>query len=259
MVNANTCTFNGVDITTIAGLTILAINPYIPAKRGLTVNSIARTNKARINSAFFNKRTITVKVGIVQGTRALAEAALDSLMQILQGIDKDLVLNQSGGQRKYSATFSDAVMHVEGGAYLEMDLVFETSDHYGYDTADTLLKTITGYTSAQKTDQITLGGSAAWQVPKITITFSAISGGTAKTVIVGNDGTSQAVTIVRTWATGDVLEIDALNQTVKVNGAEVAFTGAIPEWAPGVGYISYSDNFTSRTLGYIMTYKKRYV
>lgn len=258
-VYSNIVTFNGSDMTTVTGLTILATNPYVPGKRKLTIGEIARTNKSKINSAFYNKKTVVIRVGISRATRDLLEQSIDSLMQILQGVEKDLVINQSGATRKYTSTFSDSAMRAEGGAYVEMDLFFETSDHFGYDTAATLLTQVSGFTSAQKTTQITVGGSAPWQVPLITVTLTALSGGTSKYVIIGNDNTGQAVTISRTWAAGDVIEIDAKNQTVKVNGSEVAWTDAIPEFAPGTGYLTYSDNLTTRTWSMTATYIKRYI
>lgn len=260
-VNANTAIFNNNNLATVPGLTILASMPYPPAKRKLTTYDIARTNRAKVNSGFYNKMTIIVRVGISRDSRDLVEQSSDTLMGLLQGLEKDLLVRQSGGTRKYTCSFADAVLRESGGSYLEMDLVFETSDHFGYDQNDTLLNQVSGYTSGQKTDLITLGGSAAWQVPKIIITISALTTGTSKSVIYGNDNTGQQVTITRTWAAGDVIEIDAhpLAQTVKVNGTEVAWTGAIPEFAPGIGYVSYSDNFSARTMSYTMTYKKRYV
>lgn len=258
-VNANTVSFNGNDLTTVAGLTVLTSMPYPPAKRKLTMYDIARTNKAKINSGFYNKMPIPIRIGISRDTRDLVEQSVDSLMVLIQGLEKDLVVKQSGALRKYTASFSDAVLRESGGSYLEMDLIFETSDHFGYDQNDTLLKQVSGYTSGQKTDQITLGGSAPWQVPKMIITLSALTDVTSKFVSYGNDNTGQTVTITRVWSAGDAVEIDALNQTVKVNGSEVAWTGAIPEFAPGIGYASYADNLTSRTMSYTLTYKKRYV
>lgn len=253
--------FNGVDlVASVTGLTILATNPYVPPKRNLTVSDLARMNKAKVNAAFYNKRSITLRCGLTRATRALVEQSFDTLLSLIQGREKDLLLNQSGGQRKYTATFSDCVLITEGGSYLEFNLVFDTSDHYGYDTADTLLLQTSGFTSSTKTDQIQIAGSAEWQVPKTTITFTAISGGTSKTVQVGNDATGQQVAVTRTWVAGDVLIIDALEQSVKVNGVEVAFSGALPEWVIGTGYVTYADNFTSsRTWSRTMTYKKRYV
>lgn len=251
--------FDGNDLTTVSGLTVLATNPYAPAKRKLTINDLARTNKAKTNSAFYNKRPVNVRIGITRATRDLLEQSIDSLMTLIQGIEKPLLLKQGGALRSYTCTYSDMDIRVEGGSYIEADLIFETSDHFGYDTAATLLTQISGSTGGQKTTQITFGGSAPWQVPLITITHTAITGGTSKTITVGNDATGQAVTISRTYVVGDVTTIDAPNQAVKVNGVEVAFTGAIPEWAPGVGYVSYADTFTTRTYSMTMTYIKRYV
>lgn len=252
-------TFDGANLEIVPGLTVLSTNPYIPAKRKLSIESLARSNKSKITGAFYDKRTITVRVGIAQPTRALVETALDTLMGLLQGQDKILILQQSGGLRKYTSTLADVVIERGGGSYLEMDLVFETSDHFGYDINPTLLLQVTNFTSYQKTDQITVGGSADWQAPVITITWSAISGGTSASVSVGNGETGQTITVTRTYTAGDVLEVDSLNQTVKVNGIEVSFSGAFPEWAPGIGYLTYLDTFTARTFSNTTRHYRRWV
>jgi len=251
--------FNSNALTDVPGLTILETDPYKPASRTLSIAQLTRTNKAKVNSGFYGKKTIRVRVGITRATRALAETSLDILMGYLQGIEKDLLLQQSGGTRKYTATYTDYNLVREGGSYFILDLYFETSDHLGYDTAYTLLAQVSGFTSGYKNTTITVEGSADWQAPLITVTISALSGGTDKTVTIGNDRTGQQVSITRTWAAGDVIEVDALAQSVKVNGTEVAFTGGIPEFAPGVGYLTYSDNFTSRTWSMTAKYYRRWV
>lgn len=250
---------DGTDLTTVSGLTVLLTNPYAPARRKLSINLLARSNKAKTNSAFYVKRIITVRVGITRATRDLVETSLDSLMALIQGVEKELWLRQSGGTRKYTCTYSDFTLREEGGSYIEMDLFFECSDNFGYDIAPTLLKQVSGFTSGQKTDQITVEGSAPWQAPLFTLTYSAITGGTTATVTIGNGVTGQQVTITRTWTAGDVLVIDSLNKSVKINGVAVAFTGAIPEWSKGIGYINYLDNFTARTFSYTMNYYRRWV
>ncbi len=253
------CTFDGNDITTVTGLTVLKTNPYQPAKRKLNNMALARANRAKINSGFYDKRTLTVRVGITRTTRDLLESSLDSLMTLLQGLEKPLVLRQAGASRQYTASFSDAVIDQEGGSYIEMDLVFETSDHFGYDTSTTLLDQVLNFTSGSKTDSITVGGSAAWQQPTITVTINSFTGTSTRSVVIGNGGFGMAVTVARTWTAGDVLEISAPNKTVKVNGVEVAFTGAIPEWQVGIGYLTYSDTFSARNMSLRATYVKRYV
>lgn len=252
--------FNGNDLTQILGLTVLATNPYVPAKRSLTIADLARSNKSKINSAFYTKKTIAVRCGITRATRDLTETSFDSLMGLIQGREKVLLLRQAGANRKYTATLADIVMRVDGGSYLEFDLIFETSDHYGYDNAETLLLQVSSYTSANKTDQITIGGSAEWQPIKIVYTLTAVNTSGTNYVQFSNDANGQSLKVTRVWTAGDVLEIDSLNQTVKINGTEVNFTGAFLEFALGVGYLSYSSTFvSSRTASYRVTYIKRYV
>lgn len=255
----NPVTFGSIDLSTVPGLTVLASNPYLPANRKLTIGDVARANKSNIDSAYYNKRTITVRVGIARATRALAEASLDALMAILQGVEGQLVFQQAGFPRAYTATYSDYLFRVEGGAYLELDLIFETSDHFGYDVTPTTLLTVAGFTSNYRSDPLPFDGSALFQVPVITITFTSITATGTKAVTISNASNGQAIVISRTWLPTDVLQIDSQNKTVKVNGSDVDFTGAIPEFQKGTGYWAYSDTFTARTFNAQIQYYRRYV
>ncbi len=252
-------TFNGTNIASVNGVTILATDPYKPPKRALSVYSLARSNKSKVNSAFFTERRITIKIGIQRSSRDLVEQSFDTLIALLQGLEKDLVLSQSGGVRKYTVTLEDMSIKRSGGAYTEIDLIFRCSDSYGYDTDYTIALNQAGITSSTRGDAIPFAGSAEFQAPLIRITYTAVTGGTAKTVVIGNPVTGQQITATRDWVSGDVLEIDSLNQTVKVNGTEIEFTGAFPEWAPSLGNWSYSDTLTTRTFTARITYFKRYV
>lgn len=253
--------FNGTDLNTVPGLTVLATNPYHPPRRDVNSSNVARTNKGKINSAFYVERLIMVRIEISRNSRALMEASLDSLNALLQPKEKALTLPQSGTLRTYCVTFSDfeADEDTEGGMYLRGNLIFTCSDRYGYDLAATQLLAFTGFTSQSRSDALSFGGSAEWQCPVITITFTSVTTGTNKSVIIGNDNTGQALTITRTFASNDVLVIDTLNRTVKVNGTEVVFTGAIPEWNVGTGYWSYRDTLGGRTITAMLTVVRRYV
>lgn len=252
--------FNSNQLTAITGLSILATDPYKMPKRKLAILDIARSDKAKTNSAFYNQRLITIRVGISRTTRDALETSIDALMKILQGIEKELWLAQAGGARKYICTLQDAITKESGGAYWEADLVFACSDRFGYDTAyTTIINNLTGITAASRSDQYDFQGSAPWQVPVITIFYSALTGGTSKNVVIGNASTGQQITINRTWAAGDRLEVDCQNETVKVNGVEVAFTGAFPKFAPGLGNLTYSDTLTTRTFNYNAYYYKRWI
>lgn len=252
-------TFDNRAFTSVEGVSVLKITPYLPAMRNINISAIARSNSAKVSSAFYTKKAILVRVGISRSTRRLAESALDNLMAIIQGQEKWLVVPQSIGYRKFLSTYSNYDVRVDGGAYIELDLNFECSEMFGYDNTPTTLLTLSGDTSAISSSSITLDGSAPWQIPKYTVTYSAISGGTGKVVTVGNGSTGQQVSIARDWLTGDVLIIDAYENTVTVNGIEVDFTGAIPTWEKGAGQITYQDNFTTRTYSSVLTYHKRWV
>lgn len=246
--------FDGFELTSVSGLTVLATNPYIPPKRKLSIHDLVRTHKSKVSSAFYNERAISVKVGITRANRELLETSIDSLMGMLHGLEKELIMPQGGAMRKYYASFLDTIVHLEGGSYIEMSLIFTCADRFGYDLQATLALVITYTPSAV----INFFGSAPFQAPVITISYSAITGGTAKDVVVGNGVSGQQVTITRTWTAGDVLEIDSYNKTVKVNSVEVAFSGAIPEWSSGQGAFTYSDTLTTRTLTGSVVYYKRY-
>lgn len=255
-------TFDNNLLTSVSGLTILATNPYLPANRNLTIGTIARSDKSIINAAFYTKKTLAIRVGITRQTRDLVEQSYDSLLALIQGVEKSLIMSQSGTQRQYTATYADSVFHIDGGSYIELDLIFETSDHFGYDVNPTTLLTVSGYTSNYKSDGLTFDGSAPWQVPVIIIIYTSITSTGPKAVTIANASNGQSLVISRTWTTGDVLLIDARNKIlgpVSVNGSPVSFTGAIPEFQKGIGYWVYSDTFAARTFNALIYYYRRYV
>lgn len=256
--------FNDVDLTSVPGLTVLRTDPYKPPKRNVSMSNLARTSNSKVNSGFYTERFIAVRIEISRSTRELTEQSLDTLMGILQAKDKALILNQSSTRRKYYATFSDAIIEstTEGGSYLQMDLIFACSDKFGYDLGPTTLLSITTpFTSANRSDALIFNGSAEWQAPVISITYSAITGGTTKSVVIGNGSTGQQVTITRTWTAGDTITINPLDETapVRVNNTPVDFSGAILLWNKGIGYWYYNDTFTTRSFTGLITVVNRYV
>lgn len=251
--------FDGINLETVSGLTILGVNPRATARRNVVLQDLARSNRSNTDSAFYNERIIPIRVGIARDTRALAESSLDTLMGLVQGIQKELNIPQSGTRRVYTCTLQEMEELTGGGSYIEHTLYFSCSDRFGYDVASTLLLQFTGFTSGQKTDQINVGGSAEWQVPIITYTINSVTGGTGATVSIGNNDTGQQINITRDWVAGSVIVINSRTGDVTVNGAPADYTGAIPQWRPGIGYIAYSDTFTARNISGNVRVTQRYV
>lgn len=254
-------TFDNVDLATINGLTVLSTNPYAIPKRTLSNNQISRASLSKTTLGLYTQRDIVIHVGITRNTRNEVELSLDSLMAIVQGLEKYLVVPQSNTLRRYTATLSDVNITTSGGAYVEMDLVFSCSDKFGYSLQYEQLLNATGRTLYNYTDALTFGGSADTQLPVITAFISAFSGATNNTVTLMNVATAQSIAVNRAWTAGDRLIIDPSNTLtpVTVNGAAVDYSGAFPVFAPGAGYLNYQDNFSTRTLALSVYYYKRFV
>lgn len=255
--------FDGTNLISILGLSILGFDPSV-AKRSLSMLQIARTNKGKLTGAYYTDRTIAIRVCIQRDTRDLAEVSYDALMAILQGNEKQLIIPQSGGLRLYIATYQDTVFSTRGGSYMEFNLLFSCSDKFGYDVNQTELLNISGIITSTRTDPLTIDGSAPLQAPYIRIVLTAVSSTGSKTMTVGNSANGQAVSITRSnWTAGDIIEIGptaaGANSTVKVNGTEVAFSGAIPQFPRGAVTWIYTDGFASRTFAAIIRYFKRTV
>lgn len=252
--------FDNNELTTVVpGLTILGINSYLIPKRNLVVNDVARSDKSKISTGYYNSKDITISVGITNATRTAAEQSLDTLLLYLQGLEKDLVLNEGGAQRRYTATYSDYMIKTSGGSYVELDLIFTCSDRFGYSLQYEKLLDTTGRTLYNYTDAITLNGNAPWQVPVLTVFLSAITAATTNIVTLKNAATGRSISVNRAWTAGDRLIIDCQNRTVTVNGVAADFTGSFPEFAPGAGYLNYQDTFTSRTVAISAYYYRRFV
>ena len=245
-------------LTSVSGLSILDIKHYIPGQRTLSQFILARMDRRKINSAFFTERHIFIRCCIQATTRAQRDDQFDSLMAIIQGLEKTLIVPSGSSKRAFTVTYDEITINEDVGSYIEFTLDFICSDNFGYDLNFTQLISDTGRTLYNYTDSFTIDGSAYWQAPIIKLTFSAITGGANATVKVVNPATGQTCQIMRTWAAGNMLVVDSQNKTVQVNGTDVEFTGAVPEWGLGPGYLQTQDTFTTRTMQNFSYYYRRW-
>lgn len=254
-----TASFNARDLaSSVDGLIIIATDPYRVPDRIVTNAPLANSNKSVTNAAWFTSKKLNVKVEIGRNTRELFEASLDQLTAILQTKEAALVLSYGSTTRQWTATYRNmAISDLEGG-HGTIDIEFLCSDPYGYEVSSTNLFSSTR-SGSSSTDLFTVGGSAEWQVPVITITFNSLTGGTLKDVVVGNSASGQQLTITNTFTSGDILIIDSRNKIITLNGQEIRGVGAIPEWGVGAGSLDYSDTLTTRNVTVTASYYKRYL
>lgn len=253
--------FNSVGIESLVeGLKILSVDAFRPLERTNTQSRLARSNLSKLLSSYYYNRKIVVRATIGSDTgKPGMEAMMDTLQAALQGQEKVLAVSQAGAIRNYTATLSGITVNEYFGGYAEIDIVFICSDPFGYDANDTTLLN-TARTTASFTAALTasvLGSFAA--SPVITVTLGTISGGTSKYIQITNPASGKYIKVTSTWANSDVLIIDCLNKTVKVNGTNVDFVGNFPDYDLGAGSMTYEDTLTTRSVTLNVVYKKRYL
>lgn len=215
----------------------------------LSIYTIAHANKRSIADSEYPDKRITVKGQLVADNIALMDALEDTFKGYLIGENKYLDIGHGGSTRRYIVT--PVIVNVDRRnqlAWANFTLVFECKEPFGFNTTPSnVLNDTTGNTTAPALHPITFTGNAPWQKPIITITLGTVTGATGnRTLSIGNDATGQVISITGDFFSGDVIVIDSDDPSVEINNIAVAFTGALPEFMPGPGDLSYDDDFLTR-------------
>lgn len=210
------------------------------------------------------KRTVEPKIFQVEGfmtadTIANLETLLDTFKRNLNKLNQNFDIDYGAGTRRYVASPRNMMIsRPKGLNTATWSVEFLAANPVGSDPVASTLLASTAITASQASASITVSGSYKAE-PVITMTLTAVTGGTTKTVTITNDSTLRGLTVTRTWTAGDVLEIDTLNKTVYVNDTVVEFSGQFPSWEPGVSAVGYLDDFTTRTVDLSAQYFVRYL
>lgn len=241
--------------TTLVGILTNGIeHTNLPAKDA-SLYGLANTNQSVIPYVGYPSKAIVVSGVIVGSTSANLDSRIDSFKAYFLGKDKNLDIEYNGTTRRYVATANTiSVVRQQKALFATFQIEFICTLPFGKNSSATTALSASGRTLSGYTDPYTFLGSAPFQLPVITITYSAVTDG-ASFVSFGNNANGQGITITdQTWVAADVLEIDVANRTVKKNGVEIDFLGAFPEFAPGAQNFSYSDGFTARTFAITVSY-----
>jgi phage-related protein len=222
--------------------------------------ALSHANASAIPFVEYPSKPITISGKIIGTSIADCDSLIDSFNSYLVTQGGNLDIDYNGSTRRYIATATSIDVNRPGGLnWADFDITFTCTQAFGQDVNQTTILNPTGRTSATYSDNYTFVGTAPYQTPIFTLTYTAVSGATNKAVIIGNSGNGQEITVQRTWSNGDVLVVDCSKSTVTVNGVPVDFTGAFPLFPPGAQTISYSDGFTSRTFNINVVYSVLYL
>lgn len=225
--------------------------------REINIYKLARANKSILTSAEYSSKEVTVTFHLKGCDRAESESVLSTLKSYLRTVNAPLIVMQGDIETTYNdATLNEANMSWFSNVII-ITLVFIVADPIGFsDVTEVLLETT--ITNSSASNLIANNGSFDAE-PTINVIVSAVTGGIAQSLTIKNEETGQGITLIRTWADGDTVEIDTDNKTVVINGGNSDFSGQFPTFPPGSGSLGYSDTFTTRTVDLTATYQKHYI
>lgn len=257
-------TFNSNSLQSASVITSQINSGSIP-ERDVKLFALAHANRSVIPDDNYPSRRITISGKLIAASVTAMDVLEDTFKAYFRGKDKNLDIGNNGGSRRFIATANSVSIDRPGGLqHADFSVEFICTQPFGKATTATTpsssfspsaaARTLSGYT-----DAITFAGTAPYQLPVITITLTAVTGGTGY-LAVSNSGNGQGITITgQSFVNGDVIEIDCENKTVKLNGTEIDFLGAFPEFEPGAQSLAYSDGFTTRTFTIAVNYYPLYL
>lgn len=226
----------------------------------IRIYALGHANRSSIAYQGYAQRKVRLRGKVVGTSIANLDSLLDTFKGYFLGKDKNLDIDYNGSTRRYIATKNSlSIDRPYGLLHASFVIEFVCKEPFGRDTSTTSALSASGRTAASYVDAYTFLGTAPFQLPVITITITAVTGGTGF-VKFANSTTGQAILISgQTFVAADVIVIDCENRTVTKNGVDIDFIGAFPEFPPGSQSFTYTDGFTTRTFTISVAYYKMYL
>lgn len=249
--------FNSNDISKVPGVFLYNYNATDLPERDIAIHKVARRSLSIVTSSEYTQKAVTVQIKIRRGNdRNDTEQAVTEIKGLLSAQNGLLEVRLSGAQYKYTATMNEFNISWTG-ATAWVEIVFIASTPVAESVQTVVLFNFSTSLSSDGMSFI-VGGSYTAE-PKITLVYSAVAGGTNKTINLYNASTNQGISVTADFTNTTIVEIDCSEYTVLVNGAQKDFEGLFPTFPPGSQRVAYSDDFTSRTVSIAGTARTRIV
>lgn len=250
------------DGNTIESSTILIdeIDYYSIPTKEVSLFKIANADRSAIPFVEYPSKGIIVTGMLLCGGSTDLDEAIDNFKNYFRAKDANLDIPWSSSTRRYIATVNRLdIKRTMSLKHAKFTLEFICTEPFGLETSSTSLLSSLNYTSSSVTYTPTIGGTAPYQLPVITITIDALTG-TGDSLIISNDLNGQQMLLYGLGlAATDVIVIDCDARTVTLNGTEVDYLGTFLELEPGASSITITDGFDTRTIDYVGVYYKRYL
>ena len=267
--------FNGLDLSSLTGVSITGIDYNDMPARTVAAYPLARTDGSKQIAAFFNNRVVQI-FGLINdsGGQGAFEADRATLMQSLVGQDLPLDIIIGSVQQRFFATLTSLIFTDATGSANQNNsdtnaglgiftITFQCSSPFGIDPNLQNGLTTTVISASPSTQNLATIAGTYKTAPYISvyITSGTGLGVAANFVQLTNPVTGKYILITRAFAVGELLVVDVYNKKVTVNNVAVDFSGNLDLfWDIGAGgQITYTDNLSARSIKLTLQYFARYL
>ena len=207
--------FNGTNLSTKDFYIYDIQKPHIPKQQVNTIN-IPKKNGLYVASKKFTGNELILKGYMDCDSYDDLTTKIENLAAFLHGDSDKKLISSKQTDRYWNVQYLDYEVIEQKDDYAFVNLTFTCHDPFAYDTtATTDSQTIT----TSGTTYVVANSGHTYAFPVITITFNANQTHVyfANNSIV--DDVSNRFDISKAFSSGDVLEVDCKNGTIKLNGA----------------------------------------
>lgn len=256
LTNDFSVTFDNYSLGSIPNLTLVRRFPNSLPRMVIETEDIVRRDGQIVVSRRYQNKAIVIEAIILAPSRQAYEETMDELKYRLSPTERPLRLTQAGNSRYYTATLRSLSEDFIEAGKAQVTIEFQASNPFGRDGTTTVEQYVNTLASYNFTTTFA-GSSRVYPVFRATLT--AVTGGTAKTMLFGNSDTGQFVSITRDWVANDTVYINTENGDVSVNGLPEEYTGVLPYFEARSNAAYYTDDFTTRTVTLRLEYVKQYL
>lgn len=240
------------------GVTVVDTDVLSAPTNRIQADQLAERDGALVVKQQFDSKTFTVSGTLRASNPTDFEILTDVFKAAIAKRNQPFDIAHAGGTRRYLASAQNIIITQRGPSGAGFSVQFLSPDGMGWDINSSPLIPATTLSQSAQTVAFIVGGSYKAE-PYVKLTVNTVTGGSNKTMTIGNASTLRTVSITRTWANGDVLEMDTLKGELLVNGLAVDYRGALLSFEPGDAGLTYNDDFTTRDVTILSSYTRRWL
>ena len=165
------------------GVTVESVDHHSIPNKNANTYALAHANKSVLPIINYPSKQITIRGNIKGSSISDLDTRIDAFKALFNGKDGNLDVGYAGGTRRYIATLTGLLIDdSQGLTTAEFTAVFTCTNPFGQNTSSTSLLTASGNTTQPTNFAPTFQGNAPYQLPVITLTYTAATASTANSV-----------------------------------------------------------------------------